>query len=76
MLLGGMSHFAGPIIGVIVLVAIAEPFRSLKEFAPFIFGGMMLLVIFLMTGLFPSLGQWLRRTFGKKGVERWRPCSR
>jgi len=48
MLLGGVGSFAGPIVGVIVLVAIPELFRGLKEFTPFIFGGIMLLVIFLM----------------------------
>jgi branched-chain amino acid transport system permease protein len=67
MLLGGMTHFAGPIIGVIVLVAIPELFRSLKEYAPFVFGGIMLLVIFLMpqglAGLMQSCRPWFEKTF-------------
>jgi len=58
MLLGGVGNFAGPIIGVVVLVAIPELFRSLKEFTPFVFGGIMLLVVYLMpqglVGLFKS----------------------
>ncbi len=58
MLLGGLSNFAGPIVGVVVLVAIPELFRSLKEFTPFVFGGIMLLVVYLMpqglVGLFKS----------------------
>jgi branched-chain amino acid transport system permease protein len=65
MLFGGMSHFAGPIVGVIVLVVIPELFRSLRQYAPFIFGGVMLLVIFLMpqglAGLFQSVKPWLSR---------------
>jgi branched-chain amino acid transport system permease protein len=65
MLLGGMGHFAGPIIGVIVLVAIPEFFRSLKEYAPFIFGGIMLLVIFFMPQGLAGLSQSLRPWFQK-----------
>ncbi|MGD0919295.1 MAG: branched-chain amino acid ABC transporter permease [Thermodesulfobacteriota bacterium] len=65
-LLGGVNNFAGPIIGVIVLVAIPELFRTLKEFAPFVFGGIMLLVIFLMpqglAGLFQSVKSLLSKT--------------
>jgi len=71
MLLGGMGHFAGPIIGVIVLVAIPELFRSLQEYAPFVFGGIMLLVIFLMpqglAGLFDSLRPWFARV-ARRGI--------
>ena len=70
MLLGGLRYFAGPIIGVIVLVAIPEFFRSLKEYTPFIFGGIMLLVIFLMpqglAGLFQSARPWLLKIFRKE----------
>lgn len=67
MLLGGVGNFAGPIIGVIVLVATPELFRALKEFTPFVFGGIMLLVIFLMpqglAGLFQSVKSLLSKTF-------------
>lgn len=66
MLLGGKSHFAGPILGVIVLVAIPEIFRSLKEFTPFVFGGIMLLVIYLMpqgiAGLLQSTKSWFQKS--------------
>jgi branched-chain amino acid transport system permease protein len=69
MLLGGMSYFAGPIIGVVVLVAIPEIFRSFKEYAPFIYGGVMLVVIFFMpqglAGLFRPLSAWAPKVFGK-----------
>jgi branched-chain amino acid transport system permease protein len=65
MLFGGIFHFAGPVIGVIVLIAIPEVFRSLKEYAPFVFGGVMLLVIFLMpqglAGIYGSARPWLSK---------------
>jgi branched-chain amino acid transport system permease protein len=48
LLFGGTRYFAGPIIGVIILMAIPEVFRSMKEYAPYIVGGFMLLVIFVM----------------------------
>ena len=46
-LFGGLGHFVGPILGVIVLVAIPEILRPLKEFTPFVFGGIMLFIIYL-----------------------------
>ncbi len=70
MLLGGMNYFAGPIIGVVVLVALPEALRSLKEYTPFVFGGIMLIVIFLMpqglAGVIKSAG-WFSKTFGGGG---------
>ncbi|MBI4776183.1 MAG: branched-chain amino acid ABC transporter permease [Deltaproteobacteria bacterium] len=47
-LVGGSGSFAGPIIGTWVLVIVPEIFRWLKAFAPFIFGGIMLLVAFFV----------------------------
>jgi branched-chain amino acid transport system permease protein len=58
MLFGGTGSFAGPIIGVVVLVTIPEVFRGLAEYAPFVLGGLMLLVVFLMPeGLVGLLGR-------------------
>ena len=72
LLFGGARYFAGPVIGVIVLMAIPEVFRSMKEYAPYIVGGFMLLVIFVMpqglAGLFESTKSWISKMFGK--VER------
>jgi branched-chain amino acid transport system permease protein len=65
MLLGGVSSFAGPIIGVIVLVAIPELFRALKEFTPFIFGSIMILVIFLMPQGLAGLSQTVKSLFSR-----------
>ena len=69
LLFGGARYFAGPIIGVIVLMAIPEIFRSMKEYAPYIVGVFMLLVIFVMpqglAGLFESARLRLSKALGK-----------
>jgi branched-chain amino acid transport system permease protein len=58
-LVGGAGSFVGPIIGTVVLVIVPEIFRWLKAFAPFVFGGIMLLVVFFMpqgiAGLFDQV---------------------
>lgn len=47
-LVGGVGSFAGPVIGTAVLIIIPELFRMLKGFVPYIFAGIMILVIFVM----------------------------
>lgn len=47
-LVGGIGSFVGPIVGTVVLVIVPETFRWLKEYVPFIFGGIMLVVAFFM----------------------------
>jgi branched-chain amino acid transport system permease protein len=58
-LVGGAGSFFGPIIGTVVLVIVPEIFRWMKAFAPFVFGGIMLLVVFFMphgiAGLFDQV---------------------
>lgn len=46
--IGGITSFAGPIIGTAVLIIIPELFRGLKEFVPYIFASISLIVIFVM----------------------------
>lgn len=69
MLLGGINYFVGPIVGVVLLVAVPEIFRSLKEFAPYIIGGIMLIVIFLMpqglAGLVKPVKSWFLKIIRK-----------
>jgi branched-chain amino acid transport system permease protein len=48
MLIGGITSFAGPIIGTAVLFIIPEIFRQLKEYTPYLFAGILLLVVFVM----------------------------
>ena len=58
-LVGGTGSFAGPIIGTTVLVIVPEIFRWMKTFAPFVFGGIMIFVVFFMpqgiAGLFEQV---------------------
>jgi len=48
MTVGGAGFFAGPILGTSALIIIPEIFRHLREYVPFIFAGILLLVLFLM----------------------------
>lgn len=48
MVVGGMRRFAGPIIGAIILTVIPEFAREVKEYEPFVFAAVLLLVIFFL----------------------------
>jgi branched-chain amino acid transport system permease protein len=65
MLIGGIGNFAGPIIGAAVLFMIPEIFRQLKEYTPFLFAGILLLVVFIMPqgliGLFDQIRSFVRK---------------
>jgi branched-chain amino acid transport system permease protein len=73
-LIGGVGHFAGPIIGTAILVLIPEFFRSLKMYSPFISAGILIIVVYMMPGGLASLAQTLklrtavRRKGGKLGL--------
>jgi branched-chain amino acid transport system permease protein len=62
-LVGGIGSFAGPIVGTAVLIIIPEFFRGLKEFLPYIFAGIMLIVLFLMPQGLAGLPQQVRSWF-------------
>ncbi|MFH1241903.1 MAG: branched-chain amino acid ABC transporter permease [Pseudomonadota bacterium] len=64
-LVGGTASFAGPIIGTTVLVIVPEIFRWLKAFAPFVFGGIMLLVVFFMPQGIAGLFQQVKTRFAQ-----------
>jgi branched-chain amino acid transport system permease protein len=65
MTVGGPGYFAGPIIGTSVLLIIPELLRDLREYVPFIFAGILLIVLFLMpqglAGLPAQFIHWLDR---------------
>jgi branched-chain amino acid transport system permease protein len=73
-LVGGIGSFAGPLLGTAVLIIVPEFFRWLKEFSPFVFGGIMLFVAFLMpkgiAGLFEQIESRLERNASRLGVSR------
>lgn len=48
MIVGGVNFFSGPIVGTAVLIIIPDIFRNLKEYVPFVFAGIMLIVLFVM----------------------------
>ncbi len=66
-LVGGTSSFFGPIVGTVVLVIVPETFRWMKTFTPFVFGGIMLMVVFFMPNGIAGLFDQLRNRFSPKG---------
>jgi branched-chain amino acid transport system permease protein len=70
-LLGGIGSFSGPIIGTAVLIIIPELFRGLKEFTPYIFAGLLIIVAFLMPrgiiGLFEDIRPRFTNICGGEG---------
>jgi len=74
MLVGGIGSFAGPIIGTAVLIIFPELFRGLKEFVPYIFASIMLIVIFVMpqglAGLPEQVKSWGTKLREGKAVTR------
>lgn len=60
---GGIGSFAGPIIGVVLLMTIPELLRGFHEFVPYISAAIVLIVVFLMpkgaAGLVNSFSSWL-----------------
>jgi len=64
MIVGGIQSFGGPIIGVVILVWVPELFRDLKEFTPYIFVAIILVVVYVMpkgiTGLFERVKLWIK----------------
>jgi branched-chain amino acid transport system permease protein len=45
---GGEAFFAGPILGAVLLTLLPEVARGAQEYMPLIFGGLLILVMFLM----------------------------
>jgi branched-chain amino acid transport system permease protein len=70
MIVGGQGRFIGPVIGAFVLTILPEVLRPLKQFQPFFFAGILMLVIFLMpegiVGLPERLGKVSGKIFLKK----------
>ncbi len=63
MTVGGAGLFAGPIAGTAVLLIIPELLRDLKEYVPFIYAGILLIVLFLMPQGLAGLPDQFRRRF-------------
>jgi branched-chain amino acid transport system permease protein len=75
---GGEASFAGPIVGTFLLTIFPELVRGVKEYMPLIFGGLLIVMVFLMpdgiVGLFFKLLRWCRNGFsyllGKAGKDK------
>jgi branched-chain amino acid transport system permease protein len=67
MVVGGRRRFYGAIVGAFVLTLLPEFFRILKEYQPFVFVGILLIITFFLPGglvdlakLGASLFRWLK----------------
>jgi branched-chain amino acid transport system permease protein len=50
MMVGGERRFAGPIVGTVILLAIPELSHGLKDYVPYVYAAIMILVAFLAPG--------------------------
>ncbi len=62
-IIGGIGSFAGPIIGTAILIIVPELLRGLKEFVPFAFAGILLIVVYVMPEGLVSLPQIIKSRF-------------
>jgi branched-chain amino acid transport system permease protein len=58
MVVGGTGKFMGPVLGASILTILPEIARPLREFVPFLFAGILMLVIFFFPG--GMVGLWKR----------------
>jgi branched-chain amino acid transport system permease protein len=73
-MVGGIGSFAGPIVGTAILVIIPEVFRGLKQFTPYLFACILIIVVFVMpqglAGLPEQIKTWARERRKGKRVTR------
>jgi len=70
MIVGGSGKFIGPILGAFILTMLPEVMRPLKQFQPFFFAGVLMLVIFLMPEGIVGLPRRLKVVAGRLFKER------
>jgi branched-chain amino acid transport system permease protein len=66
MMVGGPALFAGPIVGTAVLLIIPELLRHLKEYVPFFFAAILLIVLFLMPDGLAGVPNQIMRWFNSR----------
>ncbi|MDD5701729.1 MAG: branched-chain amino acid ABC transporter permease [Dehalococcoidales bacterium] len=64
MVVGGSRRFIGPIIGAVVLTLLPEVARPLKQFMPFIYAAILMLIIFFMPEGLVGLPKRLKTAWG------------
>jgi branched-chain amino acid transport system permease protein len=67
LVVGGARRFIGPIIGAVILTSVPELARPVKEFQPYIFAGLIMLVLFWLPEGVIGLPKRLRKII----KERW-----
>jgi branched-chain amino acid transport system permease protein len=60
MVVGGRRRFPGAILGAFILTLIPEVFRALKEYQPFVFVGILFIIIFFLPDGLVSLPEAVR----------------
>ena len=66
LVVGGVRKFIGPILGALILTLIPELARELKQFVPYIFAGVMLLIIAFMPQGIAGIPQLLVKVFKER----------
>lgn len=66
MTVGGMGSFLGPIIGAFLLTLLPETVSVLKEYQPYVFAGVLILVTFLLPDGLVSLPERIKNLIRKR----------
>ena len=66
MTVGGMGSFAGPIIGAFLLTLLPETVSGLKEYQPYVFAGVLILVTFFLPDGLVSLPERVKNFVRKR----------
>lgn len=66
MIVGGVKKFSGPIYGAFILSILPEFIRGLKEFQPFLFAAVLMLVIFFLPDGLVELRKRLTKFYKKR----------
>lgn len=69
---GGPGSIAGPVVGPLVLVPIAEVLRPFREYLPIVYGAILIVVVMFMPDGLVVLPQRVARLFRRRGPSRKR----
>ncbi|MCJ7655190.1 MAG: branched-chain amino acid ABC transporter permease [Dehalococcoidia bacterium] len=66
MVVGGRRRFSGAIVGAFIFTLIPEVFRGLKQYQPFVFVGLLFIVIYFLPGGLVELPEAVRARIRKR----------
>src|SRR6185369_8190665 len=72
---GGLGHAYGPLLGAVFLVAMSQTVADLYNWANYIFGALLLAVMVFMPHGLSGLLQWRRRVRALHGAREWRRAA-